>query len=251
MPVPGNYLKLIPHKKLLVPTALILLVLAGVWLFYPDPPDPSPDPAAKELRGFAFFGVDRQTRFSSALAEKLENRLGDGVREKWGIADLEILHKGFLARHFPDLQALHHRLNAGVERRLEESTFRLSFRHIPARSGSLFEYAELLFSNYSQQPLMLKMEAGKAGADIPDILKQQYGRPQRFQWAAQPGRSLYWRDQGDILILSVYPDRFDQPQYQIALYFVDNLTALARQLSRERQEQQKARQKAMEDIFSR
>lgn len=251
MPVPGGYLNLIPHKKLVIPTTLILLVLAGVWLFYPDPPASPPDPGAKELKGFAFFGVGRQTRFSPALAEKLENRLGDAVREKWGIADLEILHKGFLARHFPDLHALHQRLNASVERRLEKSTFRLSFRHIPARSASLFEYAELLFSNYSQQPLMFKMEAGKAGADIPDILKQQYGRPQRFQWKARPGRSLYWRYQADILILSVYPDRFDQPQYQIALYFVDNLNALARQLSRERQEGQKSRQKAMEDLFSR
>ena len=100
-----------------------------------------------------------------------------------------------------------------------------------------FDYVELVFSNYSQHPLLFRINFQKDEANIIETLKTKYGEPLLIDWKDKNGQSMYWEKNKDLLIVSLVPDQFGNPEYQIRIYFVENIKTL---LATESEEKEKA-----------
>ena len=76
-------------------------------------------------------------------------------------------------------------------------------------------------------------------AGIISTLESKYGQPQVFSWEEENGQSMSWMKNGDFLIVSRIPDRFDKIDHQIVIYYTDRLKQL---IDTERKEQEKKEQ---------
>jgi hypothetical protein len=54
---------------------------------------------------------------------------------------------------------------------------------------------------------------------------------------------MYWQKNKDVFIVSLVPDQFGNPEYQIRIFFVENIQALLEQemTEKEKREQKKAK----------
>jgi hypothetical protein len=191
---------------------------------------------------FTFFDLGRNSRFSESVRENLSEQLGHDAIEKQSLLNLEINFPGFLQEYFPALQALNIKLNPSTGERVEHNIVRLMYRY--ARKEKLpFGYVELLFSNYSKLPLLFKINFKKDEANIIQTLKTKYGQPQLIDWKDKNGESMYWEKNDDLLIVSLVPDQFGNPEYQIRIYFAENIKALiaTERAEKEKTERQRAR----------
>jgi hypothetical protein len=119
-----------------------------------------------------------------------------------------------------------------------------------ARKANLpFDYVELLFSNYSQHPLLFRINFKKDEANIVQALKSKYGDPRRIDWKNKGGQSMYWDKNNDILVVSLVPDQFGNPEYQISIFFVENIKALLKTESDEKERQESQRAKSGKTAF--
>ena len=99
-----------------------------------------------------------------------------------------------------------------------------------------FDYVELVFSNYTQAPILFRINFRMDDAGIINTLESKYGQPQVVSWKQENGQSRYWIKNSDFLIVSEVPDQFGNPRHQIAIYFVKNLEQLIAAEKKERQE---------------
>lgn len=174
---------------------------------------------------FTFFDLGSNSRFSESIRENLSAQLGNDAIAKQSVLDLEINFYGFLQKYFPDLQTLNKKLNPPTEARVDHNIVKLMYRY--ARKEKLpFGYVELIFSNYSMRPLLFKINFRKDEANIIQTLKTKYGQPRRIDWKDKNGESMYWKKNNDLLIVSLVPDQFGNPEYQIRIYFIENIKAL-------------------------
>jgi hypothetical protein len=204
--------------------------------------------AQSPSESFTFFDLGRNSRFSESVRKNLNRQLGNDAIAKRSPLDLEINYYGFLKKHFPSLQALNLQLNPSTARRIEHNITKLMFRY--ARKKNLpFDYIELLFSNYSRLPLLFKINFKKDEANIVDTLKSKYGDPRLIDWKNKGGQSMYWEKNNDILIVSLVPDQFGNPEYQIRIFFVENIKALLAAENAEKVEQKRERAKSGETAF--
>ena len=190
---------------------------------------------------FTFFDLGRQSTLSKSVRNDLKQRLGRDAIEYRSIIDLDINFYGFLERYFASLYELNQNLNFPPGERIEHNTVKLMYRY--ARKENIpFDYVELVFSNYSQHPLLFRINFQKDEANIIETLKTKYGEPKRIDWTDKNGQSMYWEKNKDYLIVSLVPDQFGSPEYQIRIYFVENIKTL---LATEKAEKEKAeRQRA-------
>jgi hypothetical protein len=190
---------------------------------------------------FTFFDLGRQSTLSKSVRNDLKQRLGRHSIEYRSIIDLDINFYGFLKKYFPSLYELNQNLNFPPGERIEHNTVKLMYRY--ARKEDIpFDYVELVFSNYSQHPLLFRINFQKDEANIIETLKTKYGEPLLIDWKDKNGRSMYWEKNKDLFIVSLVPDQFGNPEYQIRIYFVENIRTL---LATERAEKEKAeRQRA-------
>jgi hypothetical protein len=185
---------------------------------------------------FTFFDLGRQSTLTRSIRNDLKERLGRDAIEYRSIIDLDINFYGFLKKYFPSLYALNQNLNSPPGERIEHNTVKLMYRY--ARKENLpFDYVELVFSNYSQHPLVFRINFQKDEGDIIETLKSKYGEPLPIDWKDKNGQSMYWEKNNDLLIVSLVPDQFGNPEYQIRIYFVENLKTL---LAAESAEKEKA-----------
>jgi hypothetical protein len=185
---------------------------------------------------FTFFDLGRQSTLSKSVRNDLNQRLGSDAIAHRSIIDLNINYYGFLKRYFPSLFELNKNLNSPPRERIEHNTVTLMYRY--ARKENIpFDYVELVFSNYSKHPLLFRINFEKDEANIIETLKTKYGEPLRIDWKHKNGQSMYWEKNNDLLIVSLVPDQFGNPQYQIRIYFVENIKTL---LATERAEREKA-----------
>lgn len=197
---------------------------------------------------FTFFDLGKSSQFSESVRKKLNRQLGNDAIEKRSPLDLEINYYGFLKDHFPSLQALNVQLNPSTARRIEHNIVKLMFRYA-RKENQPFDYVELLFSNYSRLPLLFKINLKKDEADIVETLKSKYGDPQQIDWKNKGGQSMYWDKDNDMLIVSLVPDQFGNPHYQIRIFFVDNIKALLAKENAEKEEQKKQRARSGKTAF--
>ncbi len=191
---------------------------------------------------FTFFDLGTHTQINKQVRKDLRKRLGRDAIENRSIIDLEINFSGFLKKHFPELDNLNQRLNFPPGERVEHKTVKLMYRYAQ-KQNSPFDYVELVFSDYTKRPMLFKINFQKDEADIVETLKTKYGRPQLIDWSEENGNSMYWQKNMDYLIVSLVPDQFGNHEYQIIIYFTENLNQLiaAEKEEREKKEAQRAK----------
>jgi hypothetical protein len=204
--------------------------------------------AQSASESFTFFDLGKNSRFSDSVRKNLNRQLGNDAIAKRSPLNLEINYYGFLKEHFPSLQELNLELNPSTARRIEHNIVKLMFRY--ARKENLpFEYVELLFSNYSRLPLLFRINFKKDEANIVDTLKSKYGDPRLIDWEKKGGQSMYWEKDNDILVVSLVPDQFGNPEYQIRIFFFENIKALLAAEKAEKEKQQRQRAKSGKTAF--
>ncbi len=197
---------------------------------------------------FTFFDLGGQSTLSKSVRNDLKQRLGRHAIEHRSIIDLDINFYGFLRKYFPSLYELNQNLNSPPGERIEHNTVKLMYRY--ARKENIpFDYVELVFSNYSQHPLLFRINFQKDEANIIETLKTKYGEPRLIDWKDENGRSMYWEKNNDLLIVSLVPDQFGNPEYQIRIYFVENIKALLATESAEKKKAGSQRAKSGKTAF--
>ncbi len=201
---------------------LSLIAIAGTMVFKGEISERGNSATGNTSDGFTFFEVGPGTKLTNNLRSDLGKILGSGSVETWSTVNLEFLDAGFLDEHFPRLAELNRKLNDEQGQRIEHNTVKLTYRYIPQEVYP-FDYAELLFSDYSGNPLYCRIRAKKSGEEILSVLESKYGAPNRIQRGGDAEFSYYWEKSGDILIYSNTPDLLGNPGYRIAIYYVGNL----------------------------
>jgi hypothetical protein len=197
---------------------------------------------------FTFFDLGVNSRLSQKVRDDLSQRLGDASVAHRGIIDLEINYDGFLKQYFSALNELNRELNSPAGERIEHNMVKLMYRYA-RKKNTPFDYVELIFSNYSQVPLLFKIDFKKDEANIVQTLKSKYGEPRLLEWKAKEGQSLYWEKNNDFLIVSLVPNQFGQPEYQIRFFFVRNIKALMETEKAEKEKESGQRAKSGKKAF--
>jgi len=233
-----------PTRSALV-MGLTILILSSCG----DKKEPAGDAgAAAQSESFTFFDLGKNSRLTKDIRDDLSQRLGRDAIEGRGIIDLAINYYGFLGQHFTSLHELNRELNSPAGERVEHNIVKLMYRY--ARKKNLpFDYVELIFSDYSQLPLLFKINFQKDEANIVQTLKSKYGEPRLIDWKNKDGQSMYWDKNNDILVVSLVPDQFGNPEYQIRIFFVENIKALLKTEAAEKEKQKKQRAKSGRTAF--
>ena len=202
----------------------------------------------KSSDSFTFFDLGKQSTLSKSVRDDLNQKLGRDAIEYRSIIDLDINFYGFLEKYFPSLSELNRKLNFPPGERIEHNTVKLMYRYT-RKKNIPFDYVELIFSNFSQNPLLFRINFQKDEANIIETLKTKYGQPQRIDWKDKNGESMYWKKNSDFLILSLVPDQFGNPEYQIRIYFTENIKALIATETSEKEKTQSERAKSGKTAF--
>jgi hypothetical protein len=210
--------------------------------------DESTAPAAVMPESFTFFDLGINSRLNKKVRQELGDKLGRDAIEQRSILDLEINYKGFLDTYFPVLSELNRSLNFPPGERVEHNTVKLMYRYA-LKKNVPFDYVELVFSNYTKTPIFFKINFREDEAGIIKTLESKYGQPQAVSWKEENGNSMYWMRNGDFLIVSLVPDQFGNPTYQIVIYFVKNLEQLIAAEKAERKEKSLERTQSGKTAF--
>ena len=225
---------------------LIMTLLAGGCGNESEPP-----PRAKPeepAQGFTFLDLGHSTLLTKELRTALRNSLGSDAIEQRTTINLEPGANGLLEEMFPSLDSLNSELNYLPRQRIEHNTTKLRYRYA-TRKNVPFKYVELLFSNYTQKPLMFVIRAGEEGAGILESLKEKYGDPQSRQEGVPGAPVLYWQNDQDYLVMTSGRDNFGDATYQFNFYFGANLQALVDTEVEERKQAADQIQKAGRQAF--
>lgn len=225
--------------------ALALLMLSGCG----EKKEPATEQKVREpSEGFTFFELGKNSRFSDSVRKDLNRQLGNDAIAKRSLLDFEINYYGFLREHFPALQALNLKLNPPTRARVDHNILKLMYRY--ARKKNLpFDYVELIFSNYTQLPLLFKIDFKVDEANVVQTLKTKYGEPRLIDWKDKNGQSMYWQKNSDFFIVSLVPDQFGNPEYQIRIFFVENIQAMLNQEMTEKEKREQKRAKSGQKAF--
>lgn len=229
--------------------ALVTGLTLLIFLSCGEKKEPAKDQSVQATSdSFTFFDLGKNSTLSKNIRSDLRQRLGRYAIEGRGIVDLEINYYGFLEQYFSSLNELNRALNSPAGERIEHNIVKLMFRYA-RKENQPFDYVELLFSNYSQHPLLFRINFKKDEANIVQTLKSKYGDPRPIDWKNKGGQSMYWDKDNDILIVSLVPDQFGNPEYQIRIFFVENIKALLTTESAEKEKQKSQRAKSGKTAF--
>jgi len=207
-----------------------------------------PRPASEQSDSFIFFDIGKNTIISGNVRERLTKTLGDNAIERRNILYLEINYKGFLKEYFADLDKLNKKLNSPLGERVEHNTVKLMYRYLQNKNVS-FDYVELVYSEYTQRPVLIKIHFKKDWLNTIETLKQKYGAPESIDWGGENSKSLFWKKSNDLLILSFVPDQFGKPECQINIYFKNALEKLLEDEQKEKEKTRRERTKSGKTAF--
>jgi len=211
-----------------------------------EPADQSSLPP--DTASFTFFGLGKTTRLNENVRDDLRNKLGPDAIAGRNILDLEINFRGFLKAYFPQLEALNQKLNSPPGERVEHNTVKLMYRY--ARTKNVpFDLVELVFSDYTKTPLLFRISFKADEANTVEALREKYGSPQVIDWKEENGKSVFWKKNADVLIVSYKPDQFGNINHQIVIYYVDNLKQLIETERKEKEQRERQRAKTVRKAF--
>ena len=182
-------------------------------------------PATVKPESFTFFELGTNTKLSEDIRTDLGNKLGRDAIERRSILDLNTNYPGFIQKYLPKINELNRIINFPPGERVEHNTVKLMYRYAQKKNAP-FDYVELVFSEYTKTPLLFKINFQIDETGIVETLKTKYGPPQVIDWKEENGKSMVWRKNMDLLLISLVPDQFGQHEYQIVIYFVQNFNQL-------------------------
>ena len=154
----------------------------------------------------------------------------------------------FLSRSEKKLSELNFELNDTSGARIEHNTLTLTYRY-PPKDKILFDYVRLMFSNYAKKPLLFIIKAENEGSTILNTLTAKYGEPKINNWDNKEGVSYHWQKGEDVLIFSQSSNRIGNPEFNIHIYFVNNLNELLLTEKEEALKQERDRKQADKNAF--
>ena len=199
------------------------------------------EPATVKSESFTFFELGTNTKLTEQIREDLGKKLGRDAIEGRGILDLDTNYAGFITKYLPKINELNQKLNFPPGERVEHNILKLMYRYA-RKENTPFDYVALVFSEYTRTPLLFKINFKIDETGIVETLKTKYGSPQIIEWKEENGKSMVWRKNLDVLLVSLVPDQFGRHGYQIVIYFVQNLKELIdiEKNEAKREEQQRA-----------
>lgn len=238
-----------PHNKALTACITCIILSYTFLIACSDKQEPA-QTSTEQVKSdsFTFFDIGTHTKLTSHVREELGGKLGRDAIERRSIIDLEINYQGFLKKYFPDLDELNQRLNFPPRERVEHNTVKLMYRYAQKKDVP-FEYVELVFSDYTKKPVLFKIIFTKDEANIVNTLKTKYGQPEVIDWKEENGKSMSWKKNRDFLIVSLVPDQFGKHEYQIVIYFVENLNQLIDSENKEQAEREQKRVQSGKTAF--
>lgn len=213
---------------------LVVLLQLAAGCSAEKEPDPG-RPAAAGSETFTFFELGGHSRYSESIRRRLRDQLGNDAIAHRSIIDLETSAPGFLAAHLPELETLNRRLNDPPGERVDHEVVKLMYRYARQRDVP-FDYVELLFSGFSQLPILFHIRFKADEAGTVDALRRRHGEPRIIDWEAGAGQSLVWQQENEILVVSRVPDRLGEIGHRITFYFTANIDEML-QAEREQKEQ--------------
>jgi hypothetical protein len=246
-----GYLMQLSNKKIAAFAIILLVVCLSAFFVFRksgnNDQKKTMDAKALYPESFTFFDLGSNTRLSDDLLKNLSGQLGSYSIEKMTILDLVIHNKTIFASHFPNLFELHRKLNDEKGARIEHNISNLTFRYLQ-NENTPFEYVKLIFSNYSNNPLLFSITSRRKEAYIADTLKEKYGEPATKNWEDGKSLSMVWEKNRDFLIFSRISER-GSFKYSIMIYFVNNIENLLQIEQDEIKEREEARKKAGKTAF--
>ena len=227
----------------------LMFIAALLTLSCSEQPGTAPSqPATPDGETFTFFEVGRTTILNNHLRRDLKGVLGDVAIESRNIIDLDVNYRGFLKEHFPDIDTVNRQLNSPIGERVDHNTVKLMYRY--ARKKNVpFDYIEFIFSQYSKTPILINIRFKVDEADTVTNLKNKYGPPNTITWDQSRAKALYWRKDGDLLMVSLIPDQIGIPRYRISIYFTTNLKNLVATEQEADQKRQQPRKESGKTAF--
>ena len=198
-------------------------------------------PATVKSESFTFFELGTNTKLTEQIRKDLGKKLGRDAIERRSILDLDTNYEGFITKYLPNINELDQKINFPPGERVEHNIIKLMYRYA-RRKNTPFDYVALVFSEYTKTPLLFKINFKIDETGIVETLKTKYGPPQVIDWKEENGKSMVWRKNEDVLLVSEVPDQFGRHGYQIVIYFVQNLKQLIdiEKNEAKREEQQRA-----------
>jgi hypothetical protein len=237
------------QKKLFIIYALFSLLSISILISCGDNQDHAETaPVTEKPESFTFFEIGTNTQFAEHIRKELGEKLGRDAIERRSILDLDTNYPGFIKRYLPKIDELNRKLNFPPGERVEHDTVKLMYRY-SQRKDVPFDYVEFLFSENSKTPLLVRINFPVDDTGIVETLKKKYGPPQLIDWQEEQGKSMVWKKNRDVLLVSLVPDQFGHQTYQIVIYFVRNLEKLIEQEEKERSEKERQRTQAGETAF--
>lgn len=201
-----------------------------------------------DSESFTFFDLGKTSKVSKDVRKNLRDLLGREAIERRSMLDLEINYKGFLKKYFPEIDALNQKVNFPPGERVEHNTVKLMYRYAQKKNVP-FELVELVFSDYTKTPIVFKINFKENEANIVETLQEKYGNPEVISWNEDDGKSMFWKKNGDVLIVSRALDRRGNYTYQIVIYFIDSLKQLIETERKEKEEKEQQRAKTGKKAF--
>jgi hypothetical protein len=205
-------------------------------------------PATVNPESFTFFELGTNTKLTEDIREDLGKKLGRDAIERRSILDLNTNYAGFIKKYLPKINELNRKLNFPPGERVEHNTVKLMYRYAQ-RENAPFDYVELVFWEFNKTPLLFKINFKIDETGIIETLKTKYGPPQVIDWKEENGKSMVWRKNMDLLLVSEVPDQFGRHEYQIFIYFVQNLKRLIEIEQNELKKREQQRAKSGERAF--
>jgi hypothetical protein len=230
------------QKKIIAILTLISLLTISILFSCGDKRESDQfAPATDQPESFTFFELGTNTKLTERIRKDLGKKLGRDAIEHRSILNLETNYEGFIQKYLPDIYKLNSKINFPPGERVEHNTVKLMYRYA-GKKDAPFDYVELVFSKYTNTPLVFKINFKKDETGIVETLKSKYGPPQVINWQEESGRSMIWEKSGDTMIVSQVPDQFGRHGYQIVIYFARNLKKLIdiEQTEKAERERQKA-----------
>ena len=209
---------------------------------------PVENKGAAAPESFTFFDLGAGSRLTQAVRDALKESLGSDAIEQRGLVDLDARTGGLLQSHFDRLHRLNRDLNSDVGARVEHNITRLTYRY-PWQKNNPFKFVQLVFSNYTQTPLYFTIVLKKEGSATVDALKEKYGSPTRLDDPPDGTEVIHWEKNSDVLIVSQAKDRFGEPEYTVAFYFVRNIEDLLATEKKEIDQREKQLKQAGKTAF--
>ena len=190
-----------------------------------EPETPVPRSAPEDSGSFTFFNIGKNSIITKKAERDLEKVLGDAAVERRGILNLAINYKNFLKDHFPELDRMNRQLNSSIGLRVEHRIVRHMYRNA-RQKGLPYDLVELLYSEKSEKPLLIRLHFKTDGSDTLKTLEQKYGPPRTLEWGLENASSRSWQKEGDYLFYSIVPRRGNKVEYRIDIYYIAAIEAL-------------------------